>query len=220
MIDEFIFYHPEVVPELAVTGPSWYHLGHRAWIVQAYQQLRQRGFPCVLSHKFPREGVIIGFRTTFPNDARPTEKRFLVCVQADYPPVPYSNADIVQNPAQARTRRGRSKYYIPLFPQTGLIPRAEEYGDRFTRVGYFGRLYGINRSPVLESPDFRRWLAGQTVNHDNARVRHVDGHGMLLLLSVAVQRTIWRDSPVVPRAWKPGQPCPGDLLPVVVRSLC
>ena len=158
MIDEFIFFHPEPIPELSTIDPLRYHLGYHAWIVQAYQRLQERQFPCSLSQEFPDEGIVIGFRTTFPHDARPSGRRFLVCVQADYPPFAYSNVDIVQNPTQVRTARGKLRYHIPHFPQIGLIPRAEEHGDRFCRVGYFGRLYGVNRSPVLGSFEFRRWL--------------------------------------------------------------
>ena len=157
-MSEFVFYHPEELPEAPITDPAWYHLGYRTWIVRAYHLLMQIGFPCTMSNKFPDQGVVIGFRTTIPNNVRPTHKRFLVCVQADYTPLTYSNVDIVQNPAQEGLRRGKARYFIPFFPQIGLVPRDAVHGDRFCKVAYFGNLYGLNRSPVIESPDFRKWL--------------------------------------------------------------
>lgn len=158
MSDEFIFYHPESPSESSAAQPLIFHRGYQAWILQAYQLLRQRGFPCTFTRKFPDEGIVIGFRTGFPPDARPTKRRFLVCVQADYTPFAYSNADIVQNPAQVGTARGKHRYHVPHFPQVGLTPRAPEHSDRFRKMGYFGRLYGVNHSPVLRSREFRRWL--------------------------------------------------------------
>lgn len=107
-----------------------------AWILQTYVILRQRD----------RLAVSIGFelRTNAVNivhssqlaNCWPRPAMFVVCIRADYRPVPWARFHIVQNQRQA----SRSYLWVPHWPQPGLMPRGRNRNEVVT-VGFAGRSY-------------------------------------------------------------------------------
>ena len=60
---------------------------------------------------------------------------FVVCLQADYVRKDWCPAHIVQN----KTRQSGDALWVPHWAQYGLVPRDPSRGEKFSRVGYFGR---------------------------------------------------------------------------------
>jgi hypothetical protein len=112
------------------------------WTFQTYLRLQANGFPCELVRSMPCEGIVLSHRDCFPDNLRPGPDLLMVCLQAERGRHPYAQIHVVQNP-QAHTLRKFiktpwSSYYIPHWPQPGLVPRAEARGDRFENVVFFG----------------------------------------------------------------------------------
>jgi hypothetical protein len=150
---EVQFYNQEAA-EYDVSQPSsWYGLGHRIWVFQAFQALKDRGFACSLVDRIPETGIVLIHRSQLPDGLQLKRERFLIVIQGDNTPAVRSNIDIIQNSEQS-SNFGRPACYIPSFPQPGLIARNVNRGSRFENVSYMGVLHGVNRSTILGSSEF------------------------------------------------------------------
>ena len=125
----------------------WLHWGYGVycWTLQTYLRLQANGFPCQLVDTFPEQGIIFAFRKSLPNDLLPNSKSLLVCLLGDKGRHPYAQIHIVQNPQLIKPRVFGDRYlcpgdnfYLPLWTQTGLIPRDSQRGNRLENIAYFG----------------------------------------------------------------------------------
>ena len=156
-----------------VNGPIDRFTGARhASTVRTYLHLREAGFPCELTNEWPKDGIVVTHTDFLPrrgdDDDPPWERAgkfdrsmsstFVVCYQADRPRHPYADMHIVQNGEDAdrngqRTsalRAGLQLHYIPLWAQPNLLARADERGDSFANITYFG--VGGELDPGLSDP--------------------------------------------------------------------
>lgn len=125
------------------------------WILQTYLWLKADGFPCTLVGILPSEGIVISYWGSLPIDFKPSANLLIVSVLADgLYPHPYTQMRIVQNPRQVLSFH--DSYYMPHWPQPGLIPRIASRDDRFETIGYFGDI--SNLSPKLISPSWQAQL--------------------------------------------------------------
>jgi hypothetical protein len=107
--------------------------GVTIWCLQTFWELQRRGLPVDLMSE-PRAGAVNFTHVRQLYRQRPAPGVFIVSIQADYPAVPWTGANIVQNRLQAD---GRRSHWIPHWPQPGLIPRSPGR-DRVERVAYAG----------------------------------------------------------------------------------
>jgi hypothetical protein len=93
------------------------------WCLQTYQELRKLGCPVVLANK-PAPGCVNLIHVRQLHRLRLKPNTFAVSIQADCPDVaPWTPVNIVQNRRQEDRQRS---FWIPHWPQPGLIPRSPE----------------------------------------------------------------------------------------------
>ena len=115
--------------------------GKYNWTVKTYSILSKMGFPCRLTHQLPDEGIIVTHRQFFKNTMIPNPRQLFVCAVADFRRHPFAQLHIVQNPRDPLLVNASPSWpavNIPLWPETGLIPRDPARGDLFENVAYFG----------------------------------------------------------------------------------
>ncbi|MBD1899645.1 DUF4806 domain-containing protein [Trichocoleus sp. DQ-A3] len=122
--------------------------GSYNWILQTYLRLKADGFPCELVGEMPIEGIVVAWTTTVPNNLQPGPKLLLIVVCGDKSKHRYAQLHVVQNLEEMlkpyrllgdRYLLPGKKYYIPHWPQPGLIPRDPARGARFENIAYLGR---------------------------------------------------------------------------------
>lgn len=141
----------EVAPAIAAVG------GAGGWILQTYLFLRRRGIPVEISRAMPRGGVCIlhsddiGIRN-YPLGA------FVVAVRPDRSECVLCDIQVVQN---ARLVHSDRDFYMPYWPQPGLLPRDRSRGNRVERLGFVGRVR--NLAAHLQTGDFERRLGSMGI---------------------------------------------------------
>lgn len=116
-------------------------LGRYNWTLQIYLRLKARDFPCKLVGIMPTEGIVLSHPRFLRDFGPPGPKVLFVCIQADAPRHPYAQLYVVQNPRQESSRGLFTiweNYYVPHWPQAGLIARDPERRDKFENIGFFG----------------------------------------------------------------------------------
>ncbi|RUT07184.1 hypothetical protein DSM106972_024450 [Dulcicalothrix desertica PCC 7102] len=119
-----------------------------SWTLQTYLRLRASGFPCKLTSVIPEEGILIASRGSLSFRLKPTSKLLIVCLLADGGFHAWTQLHVVQNYRQSKITK--DSYYIPHWPQPGLIPRSNTRGELFENVAYFGDV--ANLAPEFQSP--------------------------------------------------------------------
>lgn len=124
------------------------------WTVQTYLRLKQTGFPCDLVSEIPDEGILVAYRRSLPESFQSSRKVLFVCLKSEQNPHPYAQIHIVGNVLETKSssRVPGYKYYMPHWPQPGLVPRRAERGKLFENAAYFGELR--NLAPELREPAF------------------------------------------------------------------
>jgi hypothetical protein len=107
--------------------------GVSIWCLQTFLELKRRGLPVDLMNEPQADSVNFSHIRQLHRRS-PVPGVFIVSIQADYPGVPWTGANIVQNRLQAD---GRRSHWIPHWPQPGLIPRSPGR-DRVECVAYAG----------------------------------------------------------------------------------
>ena len=130
-------------------------LGVYAWTLQTWLRLTAAGFRCTLSQTVPDQGIVLFHSNStrlvkaFP---KPNSQQLFICLKAEAPPHPHAQLQVVQNPTEAESQQ----FFIPHWPQPGLLPRVKSRADRFETVAFFG--HQNNLAPELQSPEWRRHL--------------------------------------------------------------
>lgn len=126
----------------------------RAWVVQTYLRLHRAGHPVSISETLPTEGILVllpetDILSSFRNQYGPEHQGLLlVTIRADIIGFqsPLGDADIVQNGRFADESR---TFFIPHWPQPGLLPRDPSRGTTIENIvfkGGFGSLHADFRS--------------------------------------------------------------------------
>jgi len=131
---------PTDIPTRADENWPGFGIGLYAWTVQTYLRLKASDFPCQLTKTVPDEGLVLVHRNAFwaaDCSLKAGCRRLLICLKADLRPHPQAQIHVVQNPLETATLR--RSYYLPHWPQPGLIPRHPSRGDRFETIAFLGR---------------------------------------------------------------------------------
>ncbi|MEM9949222.1 MAG: hypothetical protein AAF810_24575 [Cyanobacteria bacterium P01_D01_bin.36] len=165
---------PSSFPESAEKFMS--RKGYDSWIVQTYLRLKESGFNCEKVSRIPEEGIVVTYREFLPYEYRPNPQQLLICVKADKNPHPYAQIHITHNYSESKRPNLQiycvnpeeyyllwgPRYYIPHWPQPGLIPRNLERGNRIQNVAYYG--ISFNLAPELKTPEWRDFLHSLGLN--------------------------------------------------------
>ena len=123
-------------------------------IPHTYVRLRQAGHDVQLSNRPPSGGIVVVFagdmrryRAARSAGGRP----LVVCVQTDRRVPEVSLADVIVQHNGLR-EDGQRRFFIPNWPQPGLVPRDPEHGEGVRTVTYKGAVENLH-------PDFLtdRW---------------------------------------------------------------
>jgi hypothetical protein len=132
--------------------------GERAWVLQTHFHLTAAGYPARLVSRLPEAGIVV-----FHSKQRRALRRrhsglVLVGIRGDVKAPRVADFEVVQN---ARSADGRRSFFIPLWPQPGLMPRDRARGAAVRRAAYKG--FDLNLDPYFRSPDWRGFLAERRI---------------------------------------------------------
>ncbi|RQD56885.1 MAG: hypothetical protein D5R98_09690 [Desulfonatronovibrio sp. MSAO_Bac4] len=109
--------------------------GPTNWTTQLYIELKDRGYPVVASYKPMRGCLNIGHVSSLRvKDFGP--EHFLVEILADRRPSGLAQAYVVQNKLLVS---GHSHFWMPLWPQPGLVKRDPQRGTKIKTCAFAGR---------------------------------------------------------------------------------
>jgi glycosyltransferase involved in cell wall biosynthesis len=133
--------------------------GERAWILQTYLRMRRAGHPVELSGTVPEEGLVV-FHAKQAKELLRSRLRdtVLVGVRADNREPLIADFEILQNGFFAD---GRRRFFIPHWPQPGLVPRDPARGERIERIAYKG--FAANLHPSFRTPAWTDFLAQEGI---------------------------------------------------------
>ena len=150
-------YWPQYIPQSTEENWSGFGLGIYAWTLQTYLRLKADNFPCQLVDTPPTEGIILvhcNALQIYHPPLKPGPNLLLICLKAESLPYPYAQLHVVQNPVESQTHK--PSYFLPHWPQPGLIPRHSSRGDRIETVAFFG--HADNLTPELKHPEWSKQL--------------------------------------------------------------
>lgn len=141
-----------VEPEL-----DWrvFKTGRDQWIPFTYVCLRQAGHSVSIANEPPREGIAVVFASDmrrFLQDCGNRKDVLVVCTQADRRIPELLLADIVVQHNQVETD-GRRTFFIPNWPQPGLIPRDPARGETLRVISYKGRILNLDEMFLSDAWD-------------------------------------------------------------------
>ena len=126
-----------------------------AWTVQTYLRLREAGVVCQLTHQLPEEGIVLFHANAVrAGDIRPGPRRLLICLKAEATLCSQAQLHVVQNPSEISHWLGC--YFIPHWPQPGLLPRLVERREQFETVAFLGHRNSL--AAELMAPEWPQQL--------------------------------------------------------------
>jgi hypothetical protein len=142
------FFWPEDPASARALDPDrdWrkFHVGEACWVLQTYLRLAAAGYPVELTSAIPEEAVLV----YHPRHRRQLEAagdvgriRALVAIRAERTRPLLGHFEILQSGWGAD---GRRRFYVPHWPQPGLIPRQESRGSRLETLAYKGFLENLH----------------------------------------------------------------------------
>jgi len=209
---------PREIPESADQYWIGFRKGIYCWTLQTYLHLKNQGFPCYLSSTIPDSGIILAHWDSLPATLMPSSQQLIVCFQADRARHPYAQVHIVQNPEGLnrnlmvwgdRYLLAGHDYFMPHWPQPGLISRSAERGCRFETLGFLG--LECNLLPEFRDPSWRQQLQSIGVNwqiisdfeqwNDYSQI-----DGILAVRSFTSYSFTWKPATKLFNAWHAGVP--------------
>lgn len=137
--------------------------GERAWVLQTYLHLARAGFPVRLSRRLPESGVVVFHakeRHSLPlrRRSRGGSGLVFVAVRGDVRQAAGADFEVVQNRHSAD---GRGRFFVPHWPQPGLLARDPARGTRLARIAYKG--FDRNLHPAFRGAGWREFLAARGI---------------------------------------------------------
>lgn len=163
----FFHPHPEELSDIqaldvdADWATDWPGGRHYNWVVQTYLRLEKAGYPVTIASTLPRDGVLVigpgggqlrALRCRFDRHAHGA--LLLVCIRADSPRTFIADVEVLQNGYYAD---GERAFFIPYWPQPGLLPRDASRGTRIETIDFKGATSNLH--PAFRSDDWERYLA-------------------------------------------------------------
>ncbi len=185
------------------------------WIIQTWNRLRRAGYAPTMSDQAPSAGIVVYHKedqrlllSRLPTGAAPV----LVGVRADFRSCDSADFEVLQNGYYADERRA---YFVPHWPQPGLLARDPARGDRIERISYKG--YVGNLGAEFRGPRWAEFLRAQDmVFEDDAILDDASDHPILtsfhdyrevdLVLAVRPGITTHKPASKLVNAWHAGVP--------------
>ncbi|MEL7508316.1 MAG: glycosyltransferase [Cyanobacteria bacterium J06633_23] len=211
---------PAQLPASSADNWAGFGLGIYAWTVQTYLKLREAGVMCQLTDQLPEAGVVLFHaNATRGGDIVPGPRRLLICMKAESPLCSQAQLHVVQNPCEASRFLGC--YFMPHWPQPGLLPRLSERQNRFETIAFLGhrnslaaellgaewetqlQRRGLNWQPVINT---NGWNAQQSIDTRWNDYQTIDA--IVAVREFQVQRPSYRSKPATKlyNAWLAGVP--------------
>lgn len=126
-----------------------------SWILTTYINLKRRGLSCEVVEQMPEAGIVIADRDTLGNKYSYLDKVMLICAKGDREFHPSAQLHVVHNPCEFDLTKNSlwKPYYIPHWPQPGLIPRLKERGSLAENVAFIG-----TRSNLVQEFLSEKWI--------------------------------------------------------------
>jgi hypothetical protein len=135
--------------------------GSQRWIVQTYARLRAAGLDCEFGSAVPGTGTVVfhnghknALRRRLPYGADLT----LVGIRGDRREALIADFEVLQNGLYAD---GRTRHFVPYWPQPGLAPRDPARGDHVTRASFKG--FDNNLHPSLRGSEWAGFLRSRGI---------------------------------------------------------
>lgn len=136
--------------------PAPFARGEHAWVLQTYLRLRAAGHPVELAATPPGDGLIVYHAKHGREIARYGRRlgeAVLVGVRGDNREPTTADFQVLQNRVY---EDGRSRFFVPSWPQPGLLGRDPARGSRIERVVFKG--FAANLHPDFRAPAWRAEL--------------------------------------------------------------
>ena len=192
--------------------------GANVWSYFTPVVLREHGYPVHITTEFPQQGIVLSHSQYLPQHRITNEQTMLICIRADYGRNHPAQMHVVQNADQAHYA-GKDfveylflpgpSYFIPYWPQPGLIPRNVDRGDRFENIAFVGARQ--NLAPELKTEQWQRAIAELGVKfvtmfdraswHDYSEVDAV-----IAIRSMSAARYLRKPASKLTNAWLAGVP--------------
>lgn len=152
--------------------------GANIWSYFTPVALTALGYPVHITSDIPDTGIVLSHAQYLPRHRLVNDRTLLVCIRADYGRNHPADVHVVQNAFQQKLR-GREilenlfypgpNYYIPQWPQPGLIPRDERRGNTFRNVVFLGAVQ--NLAEFCKSEEWAANLRAQGIEFRIVRER-------------------------------------------------
>lgn len=158
-MNKIYFYVPhQQDPALFQKNPDeWFGLSNNffSWILRTYLYLKKRDFPCEIINHIPEAGILLADRDSLGDNQNYLGRVMLICTKGDREFHPSAHLHIVHNPLdfQDNSNSVWNPYYIPHWPQPGLLPRAKTRECLVENVAFIG-----NRSQLAEQLKSEKWI--------------------------------------------------------------
>lgn len=145
--------------------------GANIWSYFTAVALNELGLSVNITTQMPESGIVLSHSQYLPQRRVTNDDTMLVCIRADYGRNHPAHMHVVQNADQA-TYAGRDfleylmlpgpSYYIPQWPQPGLITRDRSRGNRFENIAFVGARQ--NLASELKSDSWRQQVENLGLN--------------------------------------------------------
>lgn len=139
----------------------FFQRGERIWTLQTYLRLRRAGHAAELGAEVPTDGLVVfhvKHRNAVIEQWSRASQAVLVGIRADNHRSPIVDFEILQNDRYAAAGR---RFFVPHWPQPGILPRAPARGRRIRRVAYHG--FNNNIDARFLAPEFHEFLAARGI---------------------------------------------------------
>jgi len=125
------------------------------WVLQTALRLRDAGCNVEITGRIPSEGMVVYHARHGKHLMRQINGRgrpILVGIRGDNRESVMADFEIVQN---GRFHDGERRFFIPYWPQPGLVPRDPRRGERVERIAFKG--FQQNLHPDFLSSSWKDW---------------------------------------------------------------
>ena len=151
------FFHPKADTYWLHSAESRVAGGAQTSTIQVAGCLRAAGYECALVNCIEKPGIYLVHPDSYRPEVFDRPDVFLVSIRNDRAPNPDAHCEIVQNPNGVSTDEQRPAFFVPYYPQRGLVPRDHRRRrDTFRTIAYDGRCH--NLAPELLDESFQNWM--------------------------------------------------------------